>query len=157
MAWSLISAFSLRHFFSSYNILWNSVGEISPSSITCEMILTMLSNLPWTSSLMELRFSRATIEAVRYFCVVGVIREKSRLTLPKAVPTGSPTSFASAAMDILAVSTVDIIRLVSVMLNIVMSRLFFFAFCSHFSISLAKNASIRTICLIDMFAVLAVR
>ena len=39
-------------------------------------------------------------------------------------------------------STVDVIRLVSAMLNIVMVCLIFLIFCSHFSISLRKNASI---------------
>ena len=142
MAWLLMSALSLQYFSFSCNILWNSVGEISPSSIACEMVLAMLSNLPWASTLMESCFSRATIEASRYFRMAGVTREKSRLALPKATPKGSPTPLASAAMDIPLVSTADVIRPVSAMLNIVMDCLIFLAFCSHFSISLRKNASI---------------
>ena len=45
LAWFLISALSLRYFSTSCSTLWNSVGEISPSCIACEMILVMLSNL----------------------------------------------------------------------------------------------------------------
>ena len=115
MAWLLISAFSLRYFSFCRNILCN------PSCIAREMILAMLSNLPWASSLMESCFSRA----LRYFHVAGVITEKSRLVPPKAIPTGSATPLASAAMDIPPVSTVDVIRLVSAMLNIVMDRFIF--------------------------------
>ena len=89
------------------------MGEIFPSCIACEMLLAMLSNLPWASSIMESCFSLAAIEALRYFRAVGVIREKSRLVLPKAIPTGSPTPLASPAIDIPSVSTVDVIRLVS--------------------------------------------
>ena len=117
------------------------MGEISPSCIACEMILAMLSDLSYSSSLMESCFSRAALKALRYFCVAGVIREKSRLTPPKAIPTGSPTPLASATVDIPPVSTVDVIRLVSAML-ILMDRVIFLAFCSHVSISLRKNASI---------------
>ena len=99
MPWLLISALSLRHFSFSCNILWNSVGGIWPSCIVCEMILAMLSNLPWESSLMEWCFSWATIETLRYFRVAGAIKEKGRLTLPRAILTGSPTPLANAAMD----------------------------------------------------------
>ena len=74
--------------------------------------------------------------------MVGVIRKKGRLAPPKAIPTGSPTPLASAAVDIPPVSIFDVFRLVSAMLNIVMDCLIFLAFCSHFSISLRKNASI---------------
>ena len=42
LAWFLISALSLRYFFTSCSTLWNSVGKISPSCIFCEMILAML-------------------------------------------------------------------------------------------------------------------
>ena len=76
LAWLLISALSLQFFSFSCNILWNSVGEISTPCIGCEMILAMLSNLPWASTLMESCLSRATIEALRHFRVAGVIREK---------------------------------------------------------------------------------
>ena len=74
--------------------------------------------------------------------MAGVIRGKSRLVLPQATPIGSPTPLASAAVDIPPMSTVEVIRLVSAMLNIVMDRLIFLAFCSHFPISLRKNASV---------------
>ena len=58
MAWLLISALSLRYFSFSCNILWNSVGELSLTSyIACEIILAVLSNLPWASSFMESCFS----------------------------------------------------------------------------------------------------
>ena len=118
------------------------MGGICQSCIACEMILDMLSNLTWESSLMESCFSWATIGALKYFCVAGVIKEKGRLTLPKAILTGCPRPLANAAMHIPPVSTVDVSRFVSLMLNIVMDRVIFFAFCSHFSISLRKNASI---------------
>ena len=118
------------------------MGETSPSCIACEMILAMLPNFPRASSLMESCFFGATIEALRCFSVAGVIREKTRLTLLRAIPTGSPTPLASAAMDIPPVNTVYVIRLVSAMHKIVMDRLIFLAFCSHFSILSRKNASI---------------
>ena len=81
IGWLLISALSLRYFSFSCNILWNSVGEISPSCIACEMIMAMLSDLSYSSSLMESCFSRAALKTLRYFRVAGVIREKSRLAL----------------------------------------------------------------------------
>ena len=76
MAWLLISTLILRYFSFCHNILWNSVGQISPSCIACEMILAMLSNLLWASSLVELCFPWAEIEVLRYLHVAGVIREK---------------------------------------------------------------------------------
>ena len=142
MAWLLISALSLGYFSFFCNILWISVGEISLSCITCEMVSAMLSNLPWASSLMVSCFSQGTIEALRYFRVARVIRENSRLASPEENSTCSPAPLASAAMDIPQLGTADVIRLVSAMLNIVMDRLTFFIFYSNFSISWRKNASI---------------
>ena len=81
---------------------------------------------------MEWCFSWATIETLRYFRVAGAIKEKGRLTLPRAILTGSPTPLANAAMDIPPVSTVDVSRLVSLMLNIVMDRLIFLPFVHVF-------------------------
>ena len=118
------------------------MGETYPSCTACEIIMAMLSNLPWAGSLMKSCFSQTTIEDLRYFRVAGIITEKSRLALSKAIPSGSPTPLASAAMDVPPVSTVDVIRSVSAMLNIIMDCLILLAFCSHFLISLRKNASI---------------
>ena len=74
---------------------------------------------------MESCFFLFFIAVLRYFHVADVIREKSRIDPPKAIPTGSLTSLASAAMDIPPVNTADVIRLASEMLNIVMDCLIF--------------------------------
>ena len=79
VAWFLISVLSLRYFSTTCNTLWNSVGEISPSCVACEMILAMLSNLLWARSLMELCFSCFTVKVLKDFRVMTVASERSRL------------------------------------------------------------------------------
>ena len=78
LAWFLISALSLRYFSTSCNTLWNSMGEISPSCIACEMILAVLSNLIWASSLMALCFSCFIEKVLQDFHVMTVARERSK-------------------------------------------------------------------------------
>ena len=141
-AWFIISAFNLRYFSTSWSTLSNSVGEISPSCIACEMILDMLSNLLWARNLMESCFSRLTLRGLEDFRMAVVITERNRLAPPKAIPAGNPTPFANAAIDIPPVIAVNVIRSVSTMLAIVMNRFIFLALCSRFSISLRKYASI---------------
>ena len=57
---------------------------------------------------------------------MAVARERSRLVPLKAIPTGNPTPLANAAMLILPVITVDVIRLVSTIPAIVLNRFTFF-------------------------------
>ena len=57
---------------------------------------------------------------------MAVARERSRLVPLKAIPTGNPVPLANAAMLILPVITVDVIRPVSTILVIVLNHLFFF-------------------------------
>ena len=71
-----------------------------------------------------------------------VTREKGRLFPPKAMPTCSPTPLASAAIEILPVITVDVIRPVSMIPVTISDRFTFLAICSQTSISLRKYASI---------------
>ena len=141
LAWFLISVLSLRYFSTSCSTLWNSAGEISLSYIACEMMLVMLSNLFWASSLMASCFSCFTVKIVKDFCVMAVTREKSRLVPLKAIPTGNPTPLADAAMLIPPVITVDVIRPTSTIPVTVLNRFIFLAFCSQTSISLRKHTS----------------
>ena len=85
----------------SCSTLWNLVGEISPSCSACEMILAMLSNLLWASSLIASCFSCFTVKILKDFRVMAVARKRSRLVLLKAIPTGNPTPLANAAIDII--------------------------------------------------------
>ena len=117
-------------------------GEISPSCIACEIILAMLSNLLWESSLIASCFSCFMVKILKDFCEMAVARERSRLVPPKAIPTGSPTPLASAAIEIPPVITVDVIRPVSTIPVIVLNRFIFLPICSRTSISLKKYASI---------------
>ena len=91
---------------------------------------------------MELCFPCFTVKVLKYFCVMAVARERSRLVPPKATPTGNPTPLANAAIDIPPVINVDVIRPVSVTPVIVLNRFCFLAICSQTSISLIKYASI---------------
>ena len=106
LAWFLISALSLRYFSTSCSTLWNSVVEISPSCIACEMILAIHSNLLWGSSLIASCFSCFTVKILKDFHVVAVARERSKLVPLKAIPTGNPTPLANAAMLIPSVINV---------------------------------------------------
>ena len=63
--------------------------------------------------------------------VIAVARERSRLVLLKAIPTGNPTPLANLAMFIPPVITVDVIRLVSTIPVVVLNRFSFLAICSQ--------------------------
>ena len=116
---------------------------MSPSYIACEMILVMLSNLLWASSLITSYFSCFTVNILKDFRVMAVSRERSRLVQLKAIPTDNPTTLTNAAIEIPPVITVDVIRPVSTIPVIVLSRfIFFLAICSRTSISLRKYASV---------------
>ena len=120
----LVPNISLRFtifFYLLYNLL-HSVGEISPSCIACEMILAMLSNLLWASSLIASCFSCFTVKILKELCVMTVARERSRLVLLKAVPTGNVTPLANAAIEVPPVIAVDEIRAVSTIAVIVLNR-----------------------------------
>ena len=86
------------------------MGEISLSYIDCEMILAMLSNFLWASSLMESCFSCFTVKVLKDFCVMPVARERSSLVPLKEMPTANPTPLTNAAIEIPPVITVDIIN-----------------------------------------------
>ena len=118
------------------------MGEISPSCIACEMILAMLSNLLWASSLIASCFSCFTMKILKDFPVMAVARERSRLVPLKAISTGNPKPLANAALDIPPVMTVDVIRSVSTIPVIVLNHFIFLAIRSRTLISSRKNASI---------------
>ena len=61
------------------------------------------------------------------FCVMAVAKEKSRLVLLNVVPTSRPAPLANAAVEIPPVITAGVIRPISTMLAIVLSRFMFFA------------------------------
>ena len=65
--WFLVSVLSLQYFSTSCNTFWNSVGEMSSSWITCEMILVMLSNLLWANSLLASFFPCFTVWLLEIF------------------------------------------------------------------------------------------
>ena len=73
------------------------------------MILAMLSNLLWVSSLIAPCFSCFTVRLLKDFHVIAVARERSRLVPLKAILTGNPTLLANAAIEIPPVITVDVI------------------------------------------------
>ena len=52
---------------------------MSLSCNACEMILAMLSNMLWASSLTELCFPCFTVRVLEIFRVMGVPREEARL------------------------------------------------------------------------------
>ena len=110
LGWCLICFLSLPYFPTSFNTSWNSMDEMSPCYIACEMILTMLCNLPWASSLTASCFSCFVVNILNYLCVITVAREKSRLFLPNAIPTERLTIRANATMEIPPVIAVDAVR-----------------------------------------------
>ena len=68
-----------------------------------------------------------TVKVLKDFRVMNFARERSKLVPLKAMPTGRPTLLANAAMEILPVITVDVIRLVSTIPAIVLNRFIFLA------------------------------
>ena len=71
------------------------------------MILAMLSNLPWASSLIASCFSCFTVKILKVFHVMEVERERRRLVPLKAIPTGNPIPLTNAAIENPPVITVD--------------------------------------------------
>ena len=132
------------------------MDEIFPSCIAFEMILAMLSNLLWASSLMESCFSCFTVKVLEDFRVMAIVRGKSRLVPLKAMPTGRPTPLANAAIKIPIVITVDVIRPVSTMPLIVLNSFIFLTILLRTSISSNKYALISVNFLRDMFVVFVV-
>ena len=92
------------------------MDEMSPSCIGSEMILAMLSNLLWATSLMESCFSCFTVKVLKDFSVMTAARERSRLLPLKTMLRGRPTPLANAGMEIPPVVTVDVIKPVSTIL-----------------------------------------
>ena len=66
------------------------------------------------------------VKVLKDFYVTTVARERTKLVLPKAAPTGRPARLANAAIEIPRVITVDVIRPVSMMPVIVLNCFFFF-------------------------------
>ena len=128
----LISALSLRYFSLSCNTLWNSLGEMSPSCIACEMISAMLSNLLWASSIMTSCFPCFTVWLLENFLVATVKRESTTPSPPKAAPMGRPAPLANRGIEALPTITVEVIKPVSTIPMIVFNRFFFFASASIF-------------------------
>ena len=91
---------------------------------------------------MESGFSCFTVKILKYFHVMAVVRERSRLVPLKAIPTGNPTPLENAAIVITPVITVDVIRPVSTIPVILLNRFIFLAVCSRTSTSFRKSASI---------------
>ena len=113
-----------------------------PSCIACEIILAMLSNLLWASSLIAWRFSCFKVKILKDYRVMAVVKERIRLVPLKAIPTGNLTPLANPAIDVAPVITVDVIRPVSTVPVIVLNRFIFLAICSRTSNSLTKYASV---------------
>ena len=87
---------------------------------------------------------------------MAVAKERSRLVQPKAIPTGSPTPLASATIEIPPVITVDVIRPLSTIPLIVLNRFIFLAFVHELQFHQRNMSQSQTICLSNMFVVLAV-
>ena len=104
------------------------------------MILTMISNLPWASSLIASCFSCFTVKILKDFHVMAVTREGSGLVPLKGIPTGTTTQLANAAMLITPVITVLGLWVQYPWLYWIIS--FFLVFCSRTSILLRKYASV---------------
>ena len=107
------------------------MGEISPFCIASEMILDMLYNLLWTSSLIASCFSCFIVKILKDFRVITVARGRSKLIVLKAIPTRNPAPLANAVIEIPPVITVDVIRPVYTILVIVLNRFIFLAICSR--------------------------
>ena len=153
----LISALSLQYFSTSCNTLWNSVGEMSPSCIACEMISVMLPNLLSASRLMALCLPCFTVWSLEIFRVGIVKRERTTSNPPKAAPTGRPTPLANAGIEVPSVIADDVIRPVSTIPMILLNRFFFFALLpASLNFYQEKMPHFRTICSVDMFVVLPV-
>ena len=126
------------------------------SCTACKMILAMLSNLLWASSLMESCFSCFTVEVLKDFRVMTVVKERSRLVPLKAMPMGNPTPLTNAAIGIPPVITVDVIKPVSTIPVIVLNRFIFWQSVHKLQFHQEKMPQFQSIFLINMFVVLVV-
>ena len=117
-SFSLVSniSLSLKYFSNSCNNLWNWVGKISISYIAFEIILVILSYLPWPSSLVASWFSCFTVFILKYSA-----REKIRLVSHKANPACKTTLISNAAIETPPIINFNFIRSLSIMLVIVLN------------------------------------
>ena len=81
---------------------------------------------------------------------MAVARERSRLVLPKAKPTGNPTPLANAAIDIPPVTTVDVIRPVPTIPVIILNRFIFWQVAHRHQFHQGNMSLSQTTCVIDM-------
>ena len=86
----------------------------------------MLSNLLWASSLMGWGSFCFTAWVLKGFHVAIVARGKTTETPPKTTPTGNPTAVTDVAIEIPPVIATDVIKPVSTISVILMSRFSFF-------------------------------
>ena len=82
------------------------------------------------------------VKILKYFRVIVVASERSRLVPLKTIPTGNLTPLANAAMLIALVISIDEFWPVSTKPGIVLNRFIFLAICSRTSVPLRKNDSI---------------
>ena len=129
---------------------------MSPSCIACEMILDMLPKLPRGKSLMELCFSCFTVKVLKDFRVMAVARERSKLVPLKAMSMGNSTPLANAAINILPVNTIDVIKPLPAIPAIVLNRFILLTICSRNSVSSREILQSQLNFSTDMFMVLAV-
>ena len=96
LACFLTSALRLVYFSTSCTSLWNPIDAMSPSGISCEMILTMLPNLLWASSLTALCFFLLYGKYFKGFlCSCYNSSGKSGLVSLYTIPTGRPKPLAT--------------------------------------------------------------
>ena len=179
LACFLITELSFRHFSTSCNIL-NSLDEMSPSCIVCEMISVMLSNLFWTSSEIASCFSCITVSILKSFRIIALGGEKSWQASINAIPEDYPAPLEDTAIEAPPVINVGLIRPASSRLVIVLTVsnlvprtsfrykrkvkkrrmelncFIFFAYLSQTSISSSKYASVSERFWSDMFVVFVV-
>ena len=106
------------------------------------MILAMLSNLLWASSLMESCFCCFTAKVLKDFRVIAIASKRNKLVPHKIMPKGKPIPMANAAIEIPPVITADVIQPVSTIPVIVLNRFIFLVIRSCTSISSRKSASV---------------
>ena len=94
-------------------------------------MLAMLSNLLWASSLIASCFSCSMVNILKYFHVIAVAREKSRLVSLNTIPTGRPAPLGNGATETPPVIAVGVIRPVSITRGIVLKHFIFFQLQSH--------------------------
>lgn len=88
-----------------------------PSYTGCEMISAILSNLLWAKSLIAPCFYCFIVNVLKDFLEIAVAREKVSLIPLNTMSSGRSTPLTNAAMETHLVTTVDIIRPVSMMIE----------------------------------------